>query len=592
MAKNTYDISKEVNLPKNAITQKLGWIGTSGSGKTYGAGVFAEDMYRNGGQFVVLDPVGVWYGLRLEKGGKKPSDISIPVFGGLHGDIPIEPTSGAMLADLVVDKGISAILDVSQFEFDTDKAKFAAAFADRFFFRKKAAPSAVHLFLEECQEFVPQNPQRGEERMLHAFTRLQKIGRNFGIGVSLITQRPQEVSKRVLNLAGTLFVFRTTGSHERKAIELWMQDKSIEGDDLMSELPKLETGAPHLWSPEWLKVSKVVHINKKSTFDASATPEIGAKAVSRELASIDLEKIREDMKATIEKAKGEDPKLLKKEIARLTSELSRKLPPTVVAAPAEKLKIVERPMLKDSQIKKLEGIFERMTKEAERHGGAMALLWKNFNEIGSSMATALEVIAAYNKTPRNTLTNMPPSQVRPPIVVVPPPVRSLPVGTPNMNRTEGGPVFGSPLELLKVLTSYFPEAITRKRAAAIAEISPTKSTFRNAISVLKMRGYIEVQGDDLVATQAGMDALGAVPEPPKSPEEVRDGWLRKLPDGPRSMLEFLIKFHPDVIDRTALAEGLGLDPNVSTFRNYLSTLRTRGLIHTQGNAIGASSTLF
>jgi len=45
---------------------------------------------------------------------------------------------------------------MSQFESDADKARFAQAFADRFFFRKKAAPSAVHLFIEEAQEFVPQ----------------------------------------------------------------------------------------------------------------------------------------------------------------------------------------------------------------------------------------------------------------------------------------------------------------------------------------------------------------------------------------------------------------------------------------------------
>jgi hypothetical protein len=90
-------------------------------------------------------------------------------------------------------------LDVSQFESDADKARFARAFSDRFFFRKKAAPSAVHVFIEECQEFAPQNPQREEAAMLHAFTRLVKIGRNFGIGVSLLSQRPQEVNKKVLS---------------------------------------------------------------------------------------------------------------------------------------------------------------------------------------------------------------------------------------------------------------------------------------------------------------------------------------------------------------------------------------------------------
>jgi DNA helicase HerA-like ATPase len=99
----------------------------------------------------------------------------------------------------------------------------------------------VHLFLEECQEFVPQNPQRGEERMLHAFIRMQKLGRNFGIGSSYISQRPQEVNKKALNMAQTLFVFRTTGTHERKAIEQWIADKALD-QDIAGDLPKIQTG--------------------------------------------------------------------------------------------------------------------------------------------------------------------------------------------------------------------------------------------------------------------------------------------------------------------------------------------------------------
>ncbi len=313
-------IAEGIFMPATAVTQKMAWIGTSGGGKTYGAMRLAEEMYDAHAQFVVLDPVGVWYGLRLEKNGKKPSDISIPIFGGLHGDIPLEATSGKLMADLIVDKGITAILDVSQFESDAEKARFVGDFNDRLFFRKKSAPSAIHIFYEECQEFFPQNPQREENRMLHAGVRLQKIGRNFGIGTSLITQRPQEVSKKALNLAGTLFAFRTTGSHERKAIELWMQDNSVEEKDMVRELPSLETGCPHLWSPEWLKVSKVVRINEKRTFDASATPEVGAKAVTREMGEIDLEKIRGEMAATIEKANAEDPKVLRARIALLERE--------------------------------------------------------------------------------------------------------------------------------------------------------------------------------------------------------------------------------------------------------------------------------
>mgnify|MGYP001566392524 FL=1 len=145
----TLKIARDLMLPLDVVTQKLGWIGTTGSGKTYGASKLAELFWDAGAQFVALDPVGVWYGLRLAKDGKRPSDITIPIFGGLHGDVPLESAAGALLADLVVDRTLSVIIDVSQFESDAQKARFAADFADRFFFRKKARPSAVHLFLEE-----------------------------------------------------------------------------------------------------------------------------------------------------------------------------------------------------------------------------------------------------------------------------------------------------------------------------------------------------------------------------------------------------------------------------------------------------------
>ncbi len=143
-------IADKLSLPLNAVTQKLAMLGRTGSGKTYGATKLAEEMLDAGAQIVALDPVGAWYGLRLAANGRD-AGIAIPVFGGLHGDVPLEPSAGALIADLIVDRGISAICDVSQFEHDTEKARFGRDFAARFFYRKKSAPSAVHVFMEECR---------------------------------------------------------------------------------------------------------------------------------------------------------------------------------------------------------------------------------------------------------------------------------------------------------------------------------------------------------------------------------------------------------------------------------------------------------
>jgi hypothetical protein len=312
----TLRLAPSLVLPLNAVTRKHAFLGTTGSGKTYAATKLAELMLAAGAQVVALDPVGVWWGLRLAADGESEG-IKIPVFGGLHGDLPLEPAAGALIADVICDRGISAVIDLSQFEYDTDRSKFSRDFARRLFFRKKSAPSAIHVFYEEAQNFLPQNPQRGEEQMLHNFLKMDKEGRNFGIGRSIISQRPQEISKRALNLTELVLAFQTNGPHERKSIADWVKEQG-EDVDVVALLPKLKTGHAHAWSPSWLEISETVHIEKKWTFNASATPEVGEVAVeSKPLAPIDLEKIKADMAETIEKQKENDPDELKKRIKEL-----------------------------------------------------------------------------------------------------------------------------------------------------------------------------------------------------------------------------------------------------------------------------------
>jgi hypothetical protein len=40
--------------------------------------------------------------------------VEVLILGGIHGDLPIEPTAGAVVADLVVDEDASVIIDISR----------------------------------------------------------------------------------------------------------------------------------------------------------------------------------------------------------------------------------------------------------------------------------------------------------------------------------------------------------------------------------------------------------------------------------------------------------------------------------------------
>jgi DNA helicase HerA-like ATPase len=60
-------LSKDVELPLDAVTQTFGIVAKKRRGKTYTASVMAEEMIKNGLPFVVLDPTGVWWGLRASR---------------------------------------------------------------------------------------------------------------------------------------------------------------------------------------------------------------------------------------------------------------------------------------------------------------------------------------------------------------------------------------------------------------------------------------------------------------------------------------------------------------------------------------------
>ena len=215
---------------------------------------------------------------------------------GAFGDGPASQTA-MHIADLVVDRRTSVVIDVSQLR-KNERKQFAADFAEQLFQRKKqeSAPTPLHLFVEESQVFAPQHVGKSEglQRMLGAFEDIVRLGRNFGIGASLITQRPQAVNKEVLNLSECLFVFQTSGAHEREALKKWTQENDSDRERFIGDLPGLGEGHCFMWSPSWLRTFQKIRFSKRVTYDASATPKLGAtRAVKAEkLAPVDVERLR------------------------------------------------------------------------------------------------------------------------------------------------------------------------------------------------------------------------------------------------------------------------------------------------------------
>jgi hypothetical protein len=105
-------IAPDFMFPFEVVTQSIGIVAARGSGKTYLTQVMAEEFLLAGLPFVVIDPVGVYWGLRSPgEGGEIGLDVYI--LGGEHGDMPLDPGAGKAVARWIVDYRHPAVLDIS-----------------------------------------------------------------------------------------------------------------------------------------------------------------------------------------------------------------------------------------------------------------------------------------------------------------------------------------------------------------------------------------------------------------------------------------------------------------------------------------------
>jgi DNA helicase HerA-like ATPase len=210
-------IADDFSIPIEAVTQTFAILAKRGRGKTYTACVIVEEMLDAGQHVVVVDPVGVWWGLRSSADGKGPG-LPIVIMGGDHADVPLEATAGKLVASVIVEQRVSAVLDLSGFS-RAEQTRFMTDFAE-VLYRTNREP--LHVVLDEADQWAPQQPVPESRRMLGAVEKIVRMGRAHGLGVTLITQRPAVLNKNVLTQTEILVTLQMTGPQDRKAIKEWV----------------------------------------------------------------------------------------------------------------------------------------------------------------------------------------------------------------------------------------------------------------------------------------------------------------------------------------------------------------------------------
>lgn len=548
-------LGKNISFPDEAITETFGILAARGAGKSNTAAVMAEEMYSAGLPFVVIDPVGSWWGLRSSKTGSGPG-IDIPMFGGKRGDVPLERTGGKLIADIVVDERLSCILDLTMFDSEAAKKQFLVDFARRLYQRNEYP---LHLFLEEADDYIPQRPMRDETHLLRAWENIVRRGRARGLGMTMITQRSASINKNVLTQVQTLIAMRTTGPQDRKAIEEWVKYND-QSRDILKTLSGLADGEAWVWSPQFLKTTKRVQFRRRHTFDSGSTPKMAAKGKTATLADVDVSKLREQMAETIKRAEEYDPKILKRRIAALEKQV-RKSPEV------DELMLLRTEVdARNAEFKKLAAILDKADTTIMNAVSKLRDLASDLTSIDLDVPKPVPLTAGQASAP----------VIRPP------------VHTPRRSNGTGTPVtLGRGEHKVLIAIAQHESGVDREQ---VTILTGYKTSTRNAyLQRLQVAGLVDV-GPPIVATQAGIDALPTDFEPLPTGEDLRDYWLSRLPQGERAVFLSLIEAHPHGVSRDQISVDTGY--KTSTRNAYIQRLQTRKLVNIRGSEITAHDQLF
>lgn len=600
MSSSKLVIAPGLTFPVDVITETITILGMRGSGKTHAATILSEEILKRKLQNAIIDPLGVWWGLRAKPQVERArllNGLPIIIFGGEHGDLPLETTSGGFVARLVAEDRVSVILDINLFS-KNEQRRFVTDFCEELY-RLKAREkyrTPLQVTIDEADSFAPQRVMHGSERMLGSVDALVRRGRSRGIGVVLVTQRPAVLSKDVLSQSECLIILRLTAPQDRKAVQAWtdIHGESEQTRNMLRDLPSLERGMAYVWWPA-LGVFKKVMIRERETFDSSFTPKVGQKKFTpKQLHPVDIEQIKGQMASTIEKVKNEDPRELKREVARLKRDLAAKPEPEIVETGKTEIKKITVPAIGKRTIIKLEKVAKELRKTANKMTEASKAIATAADstaiEIGRLTDSMLETQLEMQKMPTDLeeLVDREIAKRRLVKIVHKGRAKPMPDADPLNMGAENQPISmmadieaalkPGEVRLLQTLARRHPMTFTRGALATAAKYTASGGTFQGNMINLRRQGLMEESGGEFGITQKGFDVIGATPsETPQTAEETLEMWRGKLKPGEWRILE-AIRSQPVIWSREDIAQATAYTASGGTFQGALITLRKIGLI--------------
>lgn len=547
-------------IPESALEQHIFIGGKTGSGKSNAAKVIAEDLMRRGERVCAVDPTGTWWGLRLQRDGKKPSDLSPMIFGGQRGDLAIGGAHGAAIGEAIATSSTSAIIDTRTMTV-SDRTRFFTDFAESLL-RHNRGP--LHLIIDEAHLFMPQAGAKvggAAPAMLHAGNNLVALGRGVGLRIILISQRPAKLHKDSVTQAETLVAMRLIHPLDRRAIEDWIGEWAgpAEGKELVSSLAGLPQGDAWIWSPE-LGVLERSHFPLASTFD-SGRPR--AEAESAALAPIDIDAMAGRLEEIGKEVLENDPRHLRKRIAELERAQSD----------SQKHIVVDEAAIAEAERRGYESAIREGY--ANGHRAGIQAERDRIRDLMDDEIDQMRQLFANALGPADTVpplrVELPPHGLSSPVAKGPPQPNPKPAPIPQPDGITKPQA--KVIEALSFWRSLGFDAPTKVQLAAVARYSPKSGGFGNLLGTLRTAGLIDYpQPGTVCLTEAGTAIA-----PPPGVGTVRERVMSILSAPQQKILDVLIG-QADTISRDDLAGMTGYSAGSGGYGNLLGSLRSLGLI--------------
>jgi hypothetical protein len=537
-------------IPDAALKETGAIIGRVGSGKTYTAKGIVERMLTDQARVCIVDPTGVWWGLRSSADGKSPG-FPVVVFGGDHADVPLTEGMGGALAETLAGQNLPAIVDVSEFSM-AGRVRFMTAFLEELYTLNRMP---LTLVIDEADLFAPQRPGKEQLTMLGRMEQICRRGRVRGFRPWLITQRPASLHKAVLSQANTLVAMQLTSPQDRDALGDWIEGQAdrVQGKRILAELPQLKKGEGFVWAPHH-QILERVKFPAIATFDSSRSPEDGVAPPPVKLAAVDLSKIGAQLRKLEEAEEGDDAAALRARVAELEEQLAGAVQPSAV-------------LELDTLTK------ERAAGVAEGRAQAAADWAPTLTRVRDALGAAVHALDEFGEQ----LLDLQEGQAATP---PPEPTVTLRRTTPVVPAGNGAaPGLGnSGKRRMLIALAQNRAGLTPTKLSLLTGISRSGGTWRTYLGELRAGALVENDGDKLRITAAGAKALGSF-EPLPTGRKLIDYWRGRLGEsGKRKIFDAVVAAYPKAMPQERVAEQTQIAIGGGTWRTYLGELRGLELV--------------